>query len=83
MTDLIIAILTTYGIVTIVTESDGLFNIFYKLRGVKNEQLNKLFSCSMCMSVYIAVLPTVGLGLNLWEYLATIGGTILLTRVEW
>lgn len=83
MSDLIIAILATYGVVHLITQTDGLFDVFHKLRSVKNKTLEKLFSCSKCQAVYISAIPVIGLHMSFWEYLATIGGVIILTEIEW
>lgn len=77
--ELILAILSTYGISTLISEYDGPFNLFVKLR---NMDVSKVTSCSVCLSVWIAIPVSIIIGLTLVYYLSVIGAVILLNRIE-
>lgn len=75
---LLIAILGTYGLISLISDYDGPFNVFFKLR---SSRLGKLFECGVCLSPYFALIPVLGLGMSLYEYLAVIGGSVILSRL--
>lgn len=73
--DIIIAILATYGIVTLVSQYDGPNDLFKKLRKDK-----KVFECSVCLTPWIALVPAIFMPLGFFEYLSVVGATVLLDR---
>lgn len=76
--ELIIGSLATYGIAVIVASNyDGPFNILVKLRESK---VGSLFTCSVCLSVYVAAFVAIFMGLSFFEYLAILGLAVLLER---
>lgn len=75
--NILIASFITYGIVTIVAEYDGPFKLLTKLRDGK---MGSLFRCAVCMSPFVALLPFIGMNLTVFEYLASIGVTVVLAR---
>lgn len=75
--ELIIGSLATYGIAVIVANYDGPFNILVKLRESK---VGSLFTCSVCLSVYVAAFVAIFMGLSFFEYLAILGLAVLLER---
>lgn len=77
-TSIVIGILIVYGLATIVTEYDGPFHVFAKLRASK---LNSLLSCAVCVSPYIALLLIPLMGISLVQYLAVLGGSIIIARI--
>ncbi len=77
MIELLIAILGTYGVAVLVSEYDGLFSIFAKAR---RSFLRPLLVCSVCFAVWVAIAFSIALNLSLLEYLAVLGGAVLLAR---
>lgn len=77
--ELIIATLGTYGITSIMVESDGPFRIFYRLR--KLSWLSA-FECFLCLSLWVAFLMSVLLADNITQLIlytaASSGGAILI-----
>lgn len=67
----------TYGLSTLISEYDGPIDLFVKLRSTK---LLKFFECGVCLTPYVALIPTLLLGLSLVEYLATVGIVIMIVR---
>ncbi len=76
--NLIIGIVGTYGVAIILSEYDGPFKLFYKARSSK---LYELLSCGVCLSPYIAVAFALGLHMSFWEYLAVVGGSVIIARL--
>ena len=76
MYELLIATLATYGVATLIAEYDGPRDIFRKLR-----RKGKVFECSTCLSVYIAVIPVLILSMSFLEYIAIIGAVIIIERI--
>lgn len=66
MAELIFSTLAVYGVTTIITEADGPFGVFYKLR-----QINWLsaLQCFICASVYVAAVTSLFIATNLAEWL--------------
>lgn len=73
MFEVLLAILSVYGLSILVSEYDGPFNVLGSVRGRLSA-----FECAVCASVYLA-LPVV-LFLGFFEYLAVLGGAIFLIR---
>ena len=81
MIDFIIAALATYGISSLVTSYDGLYEVFLKLR---QKYPHSAFNCPACLSVWFAVIFTLLIYLGfLWLLvpLAIVGVVIILERV--
>lgn len=76
MFDIIIAVAGTYGLATIVADYDGPFGVFEKIRG-----LGRGFSYNVCLMPYFALIPTLGMGLGFFEYLAIVGTGVAIARV--
>lgn len=70
-----IAVLATYGTSKIISEYDGPYSIFTKIR---NKYPLSPFLCVVCTSVYLAVPISVVSGLSIIGYLAVIGSIILI-----
>lgn len=84
MAAIVIAVLATYCVTTLITEADGPFGLFYKLRHHKSLQA---FDCFLCLSVYIAFLCAVVLTAGSWQELIThtfaiAGGAIFLHKAR-
>lgn len=77
MLQIIYAIIITTGLSLLIAHYDGLFNIFLNLR---TSRLGSLFECAVCLSVYIAIVPTIGYELALMDYLVVVGASTMLTR---
>lgn len=75
MIDVVIAILATYGVSTLVADYDGPRDIFIRLR-----KRSKFFECAVCLSPWVAVIPALLIGLSFVEYIAVVGGTIIIAR---
>lgn len=75
---IITAILATFGIASLLTEYDGPFNAFVRLRGY----VGGPFKCLVCLSCWVAIPICIYLGLNFIEYLAVIGGVIFIYRLD-
>lgn len=75
--NIILGVLTTYGLATILAEYDGPAKVFQKIRSSK---LRPLFECSVCLSPYVALIPVLCLSMGFIEYLAVIGGSVILAR---
>lgn len=78
VTNIILGALGVYGMATIVADYDGPFHIFERLR---SGALRSLFICNVCLMPYFALVPTIGLGLGIYGYLAIVGGGVLLARL--
>lgn len=76
MTDIIICSLGVYGTSVLVSEYDGPFHIFSKLRARLTA-----FRCVPCASVWIAAPLAFFLGVGLTGYLAAIGLVLLAERL--
>lgn len=74
---LIYSIIITTGFSTLISQYDGLFDIFLHLR---RSRLNKLFDCGVCLSVYLAIVPAILLNLSLVEYLTVVGASVIILR---
>lgn len=77
MIEIIICALATYGICTLVSEYDGAFDVFSKLRAKI-----AAFRCIPCASVWIAAPLAFFLGIGLLGYLAAIGLVLFMHRVD-
>ena len=73
--DLLLATFITSGLALMISEYDGVFNIFVELR-----KKLEAFNCAVCLSPYIALLPTLLLNLDFVEYLAIIGMSVIIVR---
>lgn len=76
MTGILITALAAFAICTLVSEYDGPFNIFQKLRSSF-----KLFSCLACSSVWVSAPLAYLIGIGIVEYFAAIGLVLLLDRI--
>lgn len=65
MAELILSAFAVYGVTTIITEADGPFGIFYRLRQL--EWLGAL-QCFMCTSVYVAAVTSLFVASSLPEW---------------
>lgn len=78
--NLLLAVLAVFGVVTVITQSDGPGGLFYRLRRKSN-----LFTCIPCLSVlvgFLVALVTVDGLKNIIIYtLAYAGGAILLSQL--
>lgn len=77
-TSLLVAVFGTYGIATLLSDYNGPFRAFQRLR---HSKMGELFECNVCLSPYIALAFALGLGLGLWEYLAVVGACVVLARL--
>lgn len=77
MGELFQAVLITVGLATLVSQYDGLFNIFLRLR---TSRLGKLFECNVCLSPYLALIPVLGLNMGFMDYLVIVGSGVILSR---
>lgn len=77
MQSILIAILASYSVAVIVSEYDGPLDIFYNLR---RSRLSALFSCSVCLGVYVSIVFSMALSVGLVGCFAVIGGVTLLAR---
>lgn len=75
MIDVFATALGGYGITLLVTEYDGPFNVFDKLRRYK------LFTCFACLSVWVVAGVAYMSGLEVSGYLAAVGMVLLADRV--
>lgn len=67
--------LGSYGISTLLSDYEGPFDLFTKIRTV-----GKVFRCSTCLSFWISIIVSLITGLGFVETLAVIGGAVALTR---
>lgn len=82
MNDLILSTLSIYAITLVLSSYSGPFQIFSLMRNKSPEMLKELLSCFVCLSWYTALPFALLLGFNLLEYLAVVGGAILLWKVS-
>lgn len=75
MLEIFIATLGTYGVATLVSDYDGAFGIFKRLR-----KLGEVFECNICLTPWIALPIAYLAGLSFVEYLAVIGLVIIIER---
>lgn len=70
------AALAAYGVSTLVSDYDGPFKLFFKLR---SNTSRSLFECTVCLLPYTALIVMI---CPLWalQYLAVIGIGIILSR---
>lgn len=73
MIEIITAIIATYGTAALIVSYDGPYDLLFKLRSKV-----KPFRCVVCTSVWLAIPVSLFSGLTFIEYLAVIGGVILL-----
>lgn len=78
LSNVIISAVGTYGLATIVADYDGPFNMFDKIRSTR---LGRLFSCNVCLSPYMALIPALSLDIGFVGYIAAVGGTVILARL--
>ena len=79
MFNLLLLSLATYGVSKLITDYDGAFDIFYKLRGKY-----KALTCTVCVSFWVAAIFCIVyyLGLTLLLLpLAIVGIVILLEKL--
>ena len=72
----LVAILATYGISTLLSEYNGARDVFVYLRTKMS-----VFRCTVCLSVWVAVVIALLQGMSFTEYLAVVGGVISLDRI--
>lgn len=77
MGELLQAVLITVGLATLVSQYDGAFNIFLRLR---TSRLGKLFDCNTCLVPYLALIPVLGLNMGFMDYLVIVGSGVILSR---
>lgn len=77
MIEIILATLATFGISALISNYDGLFGVFEWIRSK-----GTVFSCTVCLSVWIAIPIAYFSGIGLLGFLAVIGGVILIERVS-
>lgn len=75
--ELLTSTILTVGLATLITEYDGLMDVFLRLR---QSRFKKLFECSTCLSPYIALIPAISLSMGLLDYLVIVGASVILTR---
>ena len=78
MYKLLLLSLATYGVSKLITDYDGAFDIFYKLRGKY-----KALTCTVCVSVWVATILSIVLflgGFWLLTVLAVIGAVIFVEQ---
>lgn len=73
MTDILIVSLATYGMCKLVSEYDGPFNVFQRIRSQF-----KAFLCLACSSVWVCAPLALFTGLSVVEYFAAIGIVLIL-----
>ena len=71
---IIVNMLAVYAVSTLLAEYNGFRDIFMKLRK------KGLPDCAVCLSVWTAIPAALLTGLSVVEYLAVVGGVILLVR---
>lgn len=76
---LLTALLATYGVAKLISNYDGLFNVFLWLRN-RDSVIGKLFSCTVCLAVWVAIPVAYFAGFGVMGYLAIIGSVILIER---
>lgn len=77
MAEIILAILSAYGLSTLVSDYDGPFNVLTSLRG----RFSALY-CTVCASFWLSVPVSLLFGVGVVEWLAVVGGSILLIHVD-
>ena len=75
MGEIVMVALATYGVATLVSEYDGVFDVFSKLRSNI-----KAFRCVPCATVWIAIPIAVIMNVGVIGYLASVGISIALDR---
>lgn len=75
MIEIIIASLATYGVATLVSEYDGAFNVFTKLRS----KLPAL-RCMPCAATWIALPIALFMDIGVMGYLAALGIVVAMER---
>lgn len=82
MTELILSTLSIYAITLVLSSYSGPFHVFSLMRNKSPEMLKELLECFVCLSWYVALSFTLLLGLNILEYMAVVGGAIVLWKVS-
>lgn len=75
--NLLLATLISTGFAVMLSDYAGPGNLFAKLR---SSRIGKLFECPTCLVPYLSLIPVLGLGMTLWQYLAVVGAGIIVTR---
>lgn len=78
MIGFIIYVLAVYGVSALMTSYDGLGGVFLRIR---NKYPHSVFTCIVCLSVWVAVLLFIPIMLGLGNFLtplAVIGAIILI-----
>lgn len=76
MYSILLATMAAFGVSALITNYDGPFNLFIKLRSKL-----PVFVCCVCLSVWVAIPIALYMNLGLIGYLAMIGAVILLERL--
>jgi len=75
MTEILVATIATFGVSALISTYDGSFGVLRRLRSRV-----KVFECTVCTAVWIAVPIANFTGIGPIGYLFIIGGVILLER---
>jgi hypothetical protein len=77
MGELLTSTILTVGLATLVSQYDGAFDLFLRLR---TSRLGKLFDCNVCLVPYIALIPVLWLHMGFMDYLVIVGAGVILSR---
>lgn len=76
--DIVLPALAAFGISALISQYDGLSGV---LQRVRLNRLRRLASCTVCLSVWVAIPISIVANLSVIEYFATLGFVILLERL--
>lgn len=83
--ELLILGLSTYSVTRLISEFDGPFYIFYRLRNSRIKFIQALTSCFYCLGVYVAIILylTQQTGLEyVTQILAALGLAFIIKEIE-
>lgn len=70
ITQLLLSFISAYGFITMITQYDGVFGVFKKLR-----EIFFIFRCGVCLSPWVGLLFIPNL--SLLEYTALVGALVI------
>lgn len=76
MIELLIATLATFGLSALISNYDGPYDVFNKLKSKYS-----VFRCTVCLSVWVAIPISILMYLGIVEYTAIIGAVIIIERL--
>ena len=77
--NILLAILATYSVSILLTEYDGPWDIFVKMRKATTRGV---FACAVCLSCWVAMPFCFAFHTGFFGYFAVIGGAILIVRTH-